>query len=388
MKYRKKLNIVMVCDPITDYIAGSYLSAQSFSEILKKRGHKIIFIAARSPANPKDNYWKGIKVYRFASIPLPKSEHKVYIGFPTVQRLKKILKDEKIDIVHAIIPTPLSVMAIKAAKSVGLKVVTHSHTQAENVLLYWPKFLFRDSLNWLFYKYLAWFYEQSDFLIHPSEFSKIFFSTLDTKTKNVVISNGVNIEKFKKTDADKPQKKTKNILFVGRLYPEKCVDTLIEAMPLILKKEPNAHLNIVGGGNLEEQLKNLSKKLGMEKHITFAGRVNEKDLVGAYNAADVFVMPSISELEGMAVLEAMACGKPIVIADAKESASKDFVSGNGLLFKPQNPKDLAHKVEKILANDGMRHRMGEESLRISKNFDIQKSVTKLEKTYYSLMKIK
>lgn len=383
-KQRKKLNIAMVCDPITDYIAGSYLSALAFSEILKKRGHKIIFIAARSPANPKDNYWNGIKVYRFASLPLPKSEHKVYIGFPTSHRLKKILKDEKIDIVHAIIPTPLSVMAIKAAKSIRLKVVTHSHTQAENILLYWPKFLFRDSLNWLLYKYLAWFYEQSDFLIHPSEFSRKFFTALDMKTKNIVISNGVNIEKFIR----KTHKPAKNILFVGRLYPEKCVDTLIEAMPLVLKKEPHAHLNIVGGGNLEAQLKALTKKLKMEKHITFTGRLSEKDLVSAYNSADVFVMPSICELEGMAVLEAMACGKPLVVANASENASKDFVNGNGVLFKPQDPLDLAAKLIEILSDEKLLKEMGEESYKKSKNFDIQKSATKMEKTYYSLVKAK
>jgi len=106
----------------------------------------------------------------------------------------------------------------------------------------------------------------------------------------------------------------------------------------------------------------------------------------AYNASDIFVLPSIAELEGMAVLEAMACGKPIIIANSKESASRYFVDNNGFLFEPQNAVDLAEKILTIISNKELREKMGQRSLEISKDYDIGKSVLKLEQLYYSLLK--
>ncbi|MBI5005418.1 MAG: glycosyltransferase, partial [Candidatus Lloydbacteria bacterium] len=157
----KKLNIAIVCDAITDYTAGSFVSARRFAALLKERGHRLIFIAAKSPQNPRDGYYDGIKVYRFRSIPLPKAEKQFYIAFPTSKELKKIFHDEKIDIIHIMIPTPSALAAINAAKPLGLPIVAHSHTQPENLFLHLPKFFFVGTLNALFYQYLVWLYKKA-----------------------------------------------------------------------------------------------------------------------------------------------------------------------------------------------------------------------------------
>jgi hypothetical protein len=88
----------------------------------------------------------------------------------------------------------------------------------------------------------------------------------------------------------------------------------------------------------------------------------------------------------MVVLEAMACGKPILIANSKESASVDFVQGNGFLFKSGDSVDLSKKISKLLEDDILRKKMGKKSLELSRNYDINRSVDKLEKTYYSLLR--
>jgi len=106
----------------------------------------------------------------------------------------------------------------------------------------------------------------------------------------------------------------------------------------------------------------------------------------AYNASDIFVLPSIAELEGMAVLEAMACGKPIIIANSKESASRFFVEDNGFLFETLNHKDLAEQVLKLITDADLRRKMGKVSLEKVKNYDINKSVELLEEVYYSALK--
>jgi glycosyltransferase involved in cell wall biosynthesis len=159
-------------------------------------------------------------------------------------------------------------------------------------------------------------------------------------------------------------------------------------VPHIIKEHPNTHIMLVGAGHLRQKLEKLVHDLKISQHITFLGLVSEEDKVLAYNASDIFVLPSLAELEGMVVLEAMACGKPIIISDAKMSASRFFVDGNGFLFETKNHQDLAQQILKLIADPDLRKKMGEISLEKSKNYDIHKSVDLLEEVYYSALKEK
>ena len=162
LKTGKKLNIAFVCDPITDYTAGSFISTLRFAESLSKKGHKIVFIASKSPKHRKDDYHLDMKIYRFFALLLPKTENKLYISFPTHRQIKKILRDEKIDILLVIIPTPSVLISIQAARSLGIKIVAHSHTQPENIFLHFPKFFGTKTLNQAFYRLLTWLYLKAD----------------------------------------------------------------------------------------------------------------------------------------------------------------------------------------------------------------------------------
>lgn len=403
----RNLNIALVCDAIDDYKAGSFISTLRIAEILKRRGYKIILIGARSAIHPKDNYYKGMKVYRFPSILLPKSEKKFYMGFASVRKLKKIFKEEKIDIVHTILVIPLEVASLKAAKALGIKTVVHCHTQPENVFVNIPKFLGREILNKIFAKYILWVNSHANALIYPSEFAKKLFPKTARHIKSAVISNGVDTSKFAKMNKGNLwklkninkllqkffrkynlPKGRKNILFVGRLHPEKNIQTILKAAPLILKKEPKAYFYIVGEGYQENYLKNLAKNLKINKNVKFFGQVSDEELIMAYNACDIFVLPSFVELEGMVVLEAMSCGKPILIANSPRSASAYFVNENGFLFELENEKDLALQALKLLKNEDLKKKMGEKSRKDSKKYDINASVSKLEKVYLSILKNK
>jgi len=158
-----------------------------------------------------------------------------------------------------------------------------------------------------------------------------------------------------------------------------------KATPEIVRQEPRARVLIVGDGHQQDQFQRLIKKLGLQETVTLLGQISAEDLVLAYNSCDIFVLPSIAELEGMVVLEAMACGKPILIADSPTSASKYLVDRNGLLFKPEDPNDLAKKTLTLLSDrEGLRT-MAQRSLENSKRYDINQSVSRLEGLYYSVL---
>jgi phosphatidylinositol alpha 1,6-mannosyltransferase len=385
---KRKLNIAMVCDPI-DYTAGSIVSTLRFSERLAARGHKIIFIAAKTPYASGDV--NGIKTYRFRSVLVPKTENKFYLALPTIAEAKKILKKEKIDLIHIIIPFGANFSFIKAAKSLGIKIVMHSHTQAENVFLHIPKILGREELSALFSDYLARMYRNADALVYPTEFAREKSPKMDASMKYEVISNGVDTSIFK-PESPAPffkkyhiSPKDKHIVFVGRLHPEKSIDTLIKAVPEIVKKQPNVRVLIVGDGHQREELEALSKSLHLEEKVFFLGKISGEDLILTYNACDIFCLPSLAELEGMVVLEAMACGAPILIADAPDSASKYFVDRNGFLFKPQDSHDCAKEALAMLGDEKALKVMGRQSLKNSKLYDINRSVERLEALYYSIL---
>lgn len=385
------MNIAMVCDPITDYIAGVFVSTLRFAELLQAAGHKVVFIAAKSPHSAGVNDYKGIPIYRFRSVLLPKSEKRFRLAFPTVGEIENILREEKIDILHTLLPTPVTAISIRAARNLGVKIVVHSHAQPENIFLHVPKIFGRDILSNIFDRYLHRLYGGADALVYPTEFARAFFPKLNARIKNVTISNGVNLDIFRPQATEKffaehdLPRGTKNVLFVGRLHPEKNIETLIKAMPKVMVRHDDARLWIVGPGHLKDKLRELVGRLGIGGKTKFFGKVSAEDLVLSYNACDVFVLPSLAELEGMVVLEAMACGKPIIIADSKGSASIYFVNGNGSLFRPEDHEDLADQIIAKFDNDELRAKMGRASLAIAKDYDIKHSVAKLEALYHSII---
>ncbi len=389
-KKQTKLNIAMICDPIGNNKSGVVVSTLRFAKLLKERGHNVIFIGAKSPDHKTHSVHDGIRAYRYRSLPVPKSCG-WYLAFPTVRELKKVFQAEKIDMVHIILPMSGSVVAIKAARALGIKMVAHSHSQPENLFMDMPKII-QPTLNNLWNSYLMWTYGKASSLIYPSEMARTLLEKLSKKGQlSHIISNGINTKEFRPMPIGDfyqrfniPEDTTK-LLFVGRLFPEKSVDTLIKAIPHIVKKHPNTHLIIVGDGYLKTKLKKLTEELLVSKYVTFLGLVSKEDKIFAYNACDIFVLPSLAELEGMVVLEAKACGKPIIISDAKMSASRFFVDGNGFLFETKNYKDLAEKVLALILDTNLRKKMGKVSLEKSKNYDIEKSVDKLEAVYYSAL---
>jgi len=389
---KKKLNIAIVSDCIGYVLGGSFVSTLRFAKLLRKEGHKVIFISARYPKTKEIDYIHGIKTYRFFSVPFPSSAGKLRASFISVRKLKKIFINEKIDIVHTTMIAPSVYSSIKAARLLGIPTISHPHYQPENTLLSLPKIFQNRMLKELLYNIIINASKKADVVICPTKFAEHELKSRYARLKTIVISNGVNLKRFKRTNF-KPfltkyglDPNKKKILCVARLSPEKNIDTLIKAIPFVLERHKNVHFNIVGDGNSMPEFNKLSKELKIEDNITIFGRVSDKDLLMAYNSCDIFVLPSLAELEGMVILEAMACCKPIVVANSNDSASRYFVDGNGFLFKPKSPNNLAEKLVCLLDNENLRRKMGQRSFKISKKYDINESILKLIGLYNTLKK--
>jgi len=193
-----------------------------------------------------------------------------------------------------------------------------------------------------------------------------------------VVPAGVDLRRFQprdpasaRTTLDLPPSPHRIILLVARIEPLKGIDALIEASALLLQRRPERRgaltALIVGGGsegerahwNAEQRrLDALRQRLGVADVVRFAGAQSQDYLPLYYTAADIVTMPSHYESFGMAALEALACGKPVIATSAGGPAFivEDGVSG--LLTPPADPTTLAGHLDRLLQNDAERAAMG------------------------------
>lgn len=177
--------------------------------------------------------------------------------------------------------------------------------------------------------------------------------------KTTILSCGVDFGRFRPMEKAKAREALglepsgRYILFVGRINERKGVRYLIEAMPAILRDYPSTRLLLVGGIRRERifsDLKELIERLGIKERVCFLGGIPNERLPLFYNAADVFVLPSLTEGLGLVLVEAAACNCPIIgtevggILDLMDTVKK------GILVPPRSADAIARAVKKVFEN--------------------------------------
>jgi glycosyltransferase involved in cell wall biosynthesis len=154
-----------------------------------------------------------------------------------------------------------------------------------------------------------------------------------------------------------------NLLYVGGLLPRKGVRELLAAFAAMPLKAPSCALHMAGTGPLREELATVAAGVEEGKTVVFHGFLQERDVAELAGLCDGFVFPSLHEVWGLVLNEAMACGLP-VIASCHAGATPDLlVDGvNGYLVDPARPAEMAARMSDLLADEGRRARMGEAAL--------------------------
>ncbi len=161
------------------------------------------------------------------------------------------------------------------------------------------------------------------------------------------------------------------VLFVGRIAPNKCQHDLIAALAVLSRSRPEARLVLVGRGAPEEylqSLRRLASRLQVDDRIVFAGDVSGERLLQWYRRADVFACASEHEGFGVPLVEAMACGLPVVAYSA--AAVAETVGGAGIVLNDKRPATLAAAIDRALGDRHLRVRLRELGLRRAQQLDI------------------
>lgn len=208
-----------------------------------------------------------------------------------------------------------------------------------------------------------------------------------TEKKISVIYHGVGEEFTPHGDSEisaireKYQIDKRYILYVGSLKSHKNVPRIIEAfsrLPVSVRQKTD----LVIAARLESRFSNVIKLpslFGIENNVRFAGYVPTRDLPALYSGADAFILPSLTECFGLPIIEAMACGVPVMAS--KAGAIPEIGGDAGIYFDPESTDDIYHTMLRMLTDEGLRKRLSGMGLERSKNFSWKIAAQKILQVY-------
>lgn len=286
------------------------------------------------------------------------------------------------DIVHAHeIYYPHSVQSFRVARKKGKVFGTsqHRYNYPRNVLGLFLKTYYLTTGRKIF--------DLCDFVCAISSSAANFLRNIGVKREIYILPNSVDVERFRPMTGRHLKEKlgledNRIILYVGRLHKEKGVEYLVDAFKTIKQWHPDVVLVIVGKGSEKESLVFQAKKLSLQQSILFMDYLPHEMLPELYNSCDILTSPSIVEPFGMVLIEAMACGKPVV--GSKVGGIKDIIDDgeNGFLVEPGRPDQLAEKIHLILSDKKMQKRFGTKAReKVEDNYSYQAVAKKAMSIY-------
>ncbi len=366
--------VTVVCDVLGAETNGTVVASRNLINSLKEKGHEVRVLCPEIELMGKEGYYV-VPIHNFGK---PLNDYVKKVGVSLAKPDKRIIQQalKGADVVHVIVPLSLGLATAKIAHKMKIPITAGFHMQAENLTSH----LKLDKLwlaNYTVYKYIyKHLYRYCSAIHYPTDFIRGVFETNIKKiTPGCVISNGVH-NYVKKREVEKPEKFSDKIVILstGRYGREKSQDTLIKAIALSKHKE-KIQLILAGLGPKEKEYKKLSRKLPIQPIFKVFPR---EELIDTLNFCDLYVHPADVELEGIACLEAVACGKLTIVSDSKLSATKEFAIDNKCVFKKRDHKDLARVIDFWIDNPELKKEYEQKYYENAHNFKLDECMNKME----------
>jgi len=371
---------------------GVQTSIDSFRKNLEDLGNEVYvfapFFKSYKDANPR--------VFRFPSLKvIEKPEMRLAYSFLPVKSLEKINK-LKFDIIHAHTPFTLGFLGKRVARQQKIPLIYTHHTQYAD----YAKFYLKEKilLPYIARSLISRFSNKADFVISPSYKIKNFLRELNVKKPIFILPTGIDTGRFGASEKNRTairkkldlSQNAKIVIFVGRMGEEKNIDFILEAFKEVLKRNSQAVLLMVGDGPHFENLRQNAKNLGIESSVVFTGSIDRKEVPRYYRAADVFVFASLTDTQGIVILEAMASGLPVVAL--KDDALKGILipGKNGFFVNPKNRNSrivFAKKILEIFENFPLSKKFEAFALKTASQFSEKKQAGKLLAIYRKLIRL-
>jgi glycosyltransferase involved in cell wall biosynthesis len=379
------LRIAVLADDLYPGYGGQASTTEGHVAALRARGHAFRVLAGREPRPTEPP--AGVPVRRVPA--WRPGATQTHFCWPSATGVAWLL--DGADVLHANTPTPLAYRAALAARRDGVPVVMGVHAQVESTTSHLRRG--RRVLGAVLARWYRQVYGAADLLTAPTAFAaRLAEGLADTPVE--VVSNGIVLPREAPSRFDARRRLASAhaapadgtwLAYLGRLSPEKRpldLLALLDALP------DGAHLWIAGDGPLERRIRTEVRTRGLDDRVHLLGFVQAAGKADLLAAADLFVMPSPTELQSIATLEAMAYGCAVAAAGHPTSAVPELVRerGAGLVYDPHDPAGAGRAIGALLADPARLARMSDAARETAAANAVERSAARLEALYGDLVR--
>jgi len=349
--------------PRNPLAGGAEVYLQEIFSRLVNRGHQVTLLSERFAGSEPEDVIEGIRVIRAGG--------KFTFNFTAGRQVGRLAESLSADIV------------VDDLNKIPFYSPWHTKRPVLAILMH----LFRGSIFRETLPPMAAYVWATETMI-PLAYKRCRFAVLSESSKKDTVKVGIDPDRitvippgtdFDRFRPDASVAREPVVAHVGRLKRYKATDHLLRAARLLKERGVKFTAVVVGDGDDKPRLQGLAAKLGLGEQVRFAGFVPEAEKVNWYRRAAVLAENSVKEGWGLIVMEANACGTPVVVADSAglRDSSRDGV--NGLVYKYGDVPALAEKLEKLLSDEALRNRLGQQAIAWAKQWTWDGAADAMEK---------
>ncbi len=379
------MRIGLFTDIYLPSVFGTELATERVRRTLEAMGHRVYVYAPETPG-----YVDGVRrVLRFRSQRLSANPaSRLAFSFLPVGRSYRDVLDLRLDVAQAQTVGAMGMLARRIAQHQGIPLLYAHHSM-------YPAYAGSQSADAqlvpsLVRTYTKWFAGRADAILAPTPKVQRLLADWGVDVPVHVLPTGVDRSVFHRNAAARRRVRGELgiaedrvvLLVVSRLVREKNLDFLLESFRRVARTVPSAVLLVAGDGPHRAHLERRARRLGISARTLFAGLVAHEKIAAVYQAADLFVFPSVIESQGLVVLEALSSGLPVIAL--KDEAYAEFVRDGltGRLVAPRTPAAFAAAMRELARDPARRERQSRAAARLSQGYTLEKMAERLVDIYH------
>ncbi len=387
------MRILKVSDVYFPRVNGVSTSIETFRNDLIALGHEVVLVAPQyvradagsaEPGNPS--------ILRVAARRVPRDPEDRLMSWRSLTRTLAALGARRFDVVHIHTPFLAHYAALRFAKDFSVPVLATYHTLFEEYLHHYVPIVPRAITRPLARRFSRSQCNQLDQIIAPSRAMHDALRAYGITRPIEILPTGLPQDQFRRgdgsafrarhgIDADRPV-----LLFVGRTAHEKNIGFLLQMLVGLRRSRPEVLLLIAGEGPASADLRATAARLGLGESVRFLGYFDRRgELQDCYRAADVFVFASLTETQGLVLLESMAQGVPVV-AIPKMGTVDILAPLRGCRHAPNTTDGFAATVDALLADGPARRALGADAGAYAQEWASRSMAQRLAQLYQSLLR--
>ncbi len=372
------MRIGLLADVYKPFVSGVTNFVSQHKRALEAMGHKV-FVFTLGHTDYEDD---ELHVYRSPGIPLTGTGYQ--FGFVYSRLARRTIKT--MDVLHAQQPFISGSLALTYGKRYGIPVIFTNHSRYDKVAPHYVPLLPASVPAALVEVYLSWFANQCCAVVAPTRAVRRALRECGVTAPIPVIPNGVDLSPFCTPSCPRTRAElglpdeAKVAIYVGRIAPEKNLSFLLRAFARVRQGLPQACLLIVGSGPEERVLCRQAKELGIAHCTVFTGQVLYEQVPDYLALADVFVTPSVVEVQPLSIIEGLAAGLP-ALAIASDAVADTLTDGYNSLLTDRNCEDFVGRWAMLLADGDLRERLSANARESSQRYDIRRTAAQMAKLY-------